>query len=60
MSNSQLARDMMIPMTQEFVSEINDGETKLNEEIDDLLNGIDFQQSHVTRKITQLHSIYIS
>ena len=36
---------MMIPMTQEFVSEINDGETKLNEEIDDLLNGIDFQQS---------------
>ena len=42
-SNSQLARDMMMPMTQEFVSEINDGETKLNEEIDDLLNGIDFQ-----------------
>ena len=35
----------MMPMTQEFVSEINDGETKLNEEIDDLLNGIDFQQS---------------
>ena len=34
-----------MPMTQEFVSEINDGETKLNEEIDDLLNGIDFQQS---------------
>ena len=35
----------MIPMSQEFVSELNDGETKLNEEIDDLLNGIDFQQS---------------
>ena len=34
-----------MPMTQEFVSEINDGETKLNEEIDDLINGIDFQQS---------------
>ena len=34
-----------MPMTQEFVSELNDGETKLNEEIDDLLNGIDFQQS---------------
>ena len=45
MSNSQLARDMMMPMTQEFVSEINDGETKLNEGIDDLLYGIDFQQS---------------
>ena len=35
----------MMPMTQEFVSELNDGEGKLNEEIDDLLNGIDFQQS---------------
>ena len=45
MSNSQLARDMMMPMSQEFVSDLNDGEIKLNQEIDDLLNGIDFQQS---------------
>ena len=45
MSNSQLARDMMIPMSQEFVSDLNDGETKLDQEIDDLLNGIDFQKS---------------
>ena len=34
-----------MPMTQEFVSELNAGETKLNKEIDDLLNGVDFQQS---------------
>ena len=33
----------MLPMTQECVSESN--EDKLNEEIDELLNGIDFQQS---------------
>ena len=36
---------MMLPMTQEFVSQLNDSEEKLNDEIDDLLNGIDFQQS---------------
>ena len=34
-----------MPMTQEFVSELNDGETKLTEVINDLLNGIDFRQS---------------
>ena len=33
----------MLPMTQECVSHSN--EEKLNEEIDELLNGIDFQQS---------------
>ena len=33
----------MLPMTQECVSQSN--EEKLNEEIDELLNGIDFQQS---------------
>ena len=35
----------MEPMTQEFVTELNDEEVKLNEEINLLLNGIDFQQS---------------
>ena len=35
----------MLPMTQEFVSQLNDSEGKLNDEIDDLLNGVDFQQS---------------
>ena len=32
-------------MSQEFVAELNDDEVKLNEEINLLLNGIDFQQS---------------
>ena len=32
-------------MSQEFVTELNDEEVKLNEEINVLLNGIDFQQS---------------
>ena len=32
-------------MTQEFVSVMDDGEGKLNQEIDDLLEGIDFQKS---------------
>ena len=35
----------MEPMFQEFVTELNDEEVKLNEEINVLLNGIDFQQS---------------
>ena len=35
----------MEPMSQEFVTELNDDEVKLNEEINLLLNGIDFQQS---------------
>lgn len=34
----------MEPMSQEFVTEIDDNEVKLNEEIDYLLDGIDFQQ----------------
>ena len=42
-SNSQLCRDMLLPMTQENISDTN--ERKLDEEIDELLNGIDFQQS---------------
>ena len=45
MTNSQICRDMDIPMTQEFVSVMDDGEGKLNQEIDDLLEGIDFQKS---------------
>ena len=44
-SNSQICRDIMEPMSQEFVTELNDEEVKLNEEINVLLNGIDFQQS---------------
>ena len=44
-SNSQICRDIMEPMSQEFVTELNDDEVKLNEEINVLLNGIDFQQS---------------
>lgn len=35
----------MEPMSQEFVTEIDHNEVKLNEEIDYLLDGIDFQQS---------------
>ena len=44
-SHSQICRDIMEPMSQEFVTELNDKEVKLNEEINVLLNGIDFQQS---------------
>ena len=44
-SNSQICRDIMEPMSQEFVTELNDDEVKLIEEINLLLNGIDFQQS---------------
>ena len=44
-SNSQICRDIMEPMSQEFLTELNDEEVKLNEEINVLLNGIDFQQS---------------
>ena len=33
----------MEPMSQEFVTELNDDEVKLNEEINLLLNRIDFQ-----------------
>ena len=44
-SNSQICRDIIEPMSQEFVTELNDEEVKLNEEINVLLNGIDFQQS---------------
>ena len=47
-SNSQLCRDMLLPMTQECISESNEG--KLDEEIDELLNGIDFQQSFSQEK----------
>ena len=35
----------MEPMSQEFVTELDDEESKLNKEIDYLLDGIDFQQS---------------
>ena len=44
-SNSQICRDIREPMSQEFVTELDDHERKLNEEIDYLLEGIDFQQS---------------
>ena len=44
-SKSQICRDIMEPMSQEFVTELNAEEVKLNEEINVLLNGIDFQQS---------------
>ena len=44
-SNSQICRDILEPMSQEFVTELNEEEEKLNEEINVLLNGIDFQQS---------------
>ena len=40
----------MEPMSQEFVTELNDDEVKLNEEINLLLNGIDFQQSLSKKK----------
>ena len=44
-SNSQICRDMMEPMSQEYVTEVDEKEVKLNAEIDSLLDGIDFQQS---------------
>ena len=43
-SSTQLCRDMMEDMQPEFITEQQD-EQKLNKEIDDLLNGIDFQSS---------------
>ena len=44
-SSTQVARDIMENMTQEFVTEQDYEEEKLNKEIDELLDGIDFQQS---------------
>ena len=44
-SNSQVYRDMMEPMSQEFVIEVDENEQKLNKEIESLLDGIDFQQN---------------
>ena len=41
MSRSQLCIDMMTPMKEEFVYEIDDNEKRLNQEIDDLLDGIE-------------------
>ena len=43
-SNSQICRDMMYPMSQEFVTELDENEGKLNQEIDGLLDGINFHQ----------------
>ena len=43
-SSTQLGRDMMEYMTQEFITE-QDDENILNKEIDNLLDGIDFLQS---------------
>ena len=36
---------MMEPMSQEYITEVDSDEVKLNAEIDSLLDGIDFQQS---------------
>ena len=36
---------MMEPMSQEYVTEVDEDEVKLNAEINSLLDGIDFQQS---------------
>ena len=36
---------MMEPMSQEYVTEVDEDEVKLNAEINSLLEGIDFQQS---------------
>ena len=36
---------MMEPMSQEYVTEVDENEVKLNAEINSLLDGIDFQQS---------------
>lgn len=44
-SHSQICRDIMEPMSQEFVTELTEDEVKLNEEINSLLDGIDFKQS---------------
>ena len=35
----------MEPMSQEYVTEVDEDEVKLNAEINSLLDGIDFQQS---------------
>ena len=44
-SNSQICRDLTQPMSQEFVTELDANEGKLNEEIKHLLDGVDFQQN---------------
>ena len=58
-STSQICRDIMEPMSEEFVTELNDDEVKLNEEINLLLNGIDFQQSLSQEKspTTEFHLV---
>ena len=44
-TNSQICRDIEKPMSQEFVTELDENEGKLNQEIDYLLDGIDFENS---------------
>ena len=57
-SSTQLGRDMMENMTQEFIIE-QDGENMLNKEIDNLLDGIDFLQSMSQEKSpTSIPSTY--
>ena len=57
MSNSQICRDIMLPMTQDLTeNEVNVNEEKLNEDIYNLLDGIDFEQSMSQTK----SPIYIS
>ena len=41
---------MMEPMSQEYVTEVDADEVKLNAEINSLLDGIDFQQSLLQEK----------
>ena len=55
-SSDQLAIDLMDKMSQEFVTE-QENETELNKEIDDLLNGIDFQQS-ISQEVTCIPSSF--
>ena len=45
-TTSQLCIDMMTPMKEEFVYEIDGNEKRLNQEIDDLLDGIDRYDPH--------------
>ena len=46
MTRSHMCIDMMTPMKEEFVYEIDDNEKRLNQENDDLLDGIERYAPH--------------
>ena len=55
-TSSQLCKEMMVPMKEEFVYELDDNEKRLNQEIDDLFDGLDLKKSKLQHKSQRLNS----